>query len=204
MKAQIIQGKEYEILMKKDGQPIRCFIFDLDGTLVSTQVANFKAYQRAFADVGVRLTKSKYGRHFGLRFAELIEEIAPNLTKSQRQRVLRAKSIYYKKNFEFLKLNLPLVGFLKMLTKDYKVALATTASQKNAQQVLRKFNLLNTFDVTVFGEDVKRSKPAPDCYLLCMARLRVKPKECLVFEDSEVGIIAAMRSGANVLRVPKL
>ena len=190
--------------MKKSGRSIRCLIFDLDGTLVSTQLANFKAYRKAFAAEGIHVSKNQYDQLFGLRFEDLIKQIAPKLTTTQKRRVQKLKSIYYRKNFEHLKLNLPLVSFMKMLKGSYKLALVTTSSRINAESVLRQFKLLNIFDIMIFGEDVNKGKPAPDCFQLCMNLLRVKPSECLVFEDSKVGIVAAMHAGASVIQVPAL
>jgi len=49
--------------------------------------------------------------------------------------------------------------------------------------------------------DVARSKPAPDCFLEAMRREGCTPRETLIFEDSEIGLEAARRSGASYFRV---
>jgi mannitol-1-/sugar-/sorbitol-6-phosphatase len=55
--------------------------------------------------------------------------------------------------------------------------------------------------VFVFGEHVKNGKPYPECYNLAMQSLGVKSSECLVYEDSSIGIEAAESSGASVIDV---
>jgi sugar-phosphatase len=78
----------------------------------------------------------------------------------------------------------------------------STAARANAEAVLRHLDLgPPLFDVRIFGEDVQRGKPDPECYLTAMTRLEAKPDECLVFEDSVVGIQAAEAAGTTVVRV---
>ena len=59
----------------------------------------------------------------------------------------------------------------------------------------------NAVDGILSGADVARSKPAPDCFLEAMRREGCKPRETLIFEDSEIGLEAARRSGASYFRV---
>jgi HAD superfamily hydrolase (TIGR01509 family) len=67
---------------------------------------------------------------------------------------------------------------------------------------LTTVGLLDRFDVLVGHEDYTRSKPAPDAYLVGAERLGIAPKDCLVFEDTEMGIAAATAAGMASVRVP--
>jgi len=67
---------------------------------------------------------------------------------------------------------------------------------------LSALSLLDKFDVLVCAEDYERGKPAPDCFLTAAARLGVEPRDCLVFEDTEMGIEAATAAGMASVRVP--
>ena len=62
-------------------------------------------------------------------------------------------------------------------------------------------NTKEYFDVIVNGGMVGHGKPAPDIYLLTDSKLGVKPEECLVFEDSENGILSAHRAGMDVMMI---
>jgi beta-phosphoglucomutase-like phosphatase (HAD superfamily) len=62
--------------------------------------------------------------------------------------------------------------------------------------------LWGRFDVVVCGDHVSRGKPQPDIYLLAASRLEVDPRECLAFEDSNCGVLAASRAGMRVVMVP--
>jgi len=80
-----------------------------------------------------------------------------------------------------------------------KTALATSASKKRMTVVLDIFHLHELFDVTVCDDDVTKSKPDPEIFLKAADTLRVKPEDCVVFEDSQNGILAA--KSANMATV---
>jgi HAD superfamily hydrolase (TIGR01509 family) len=67
---------------------------------------------------------------------------------------------------------------------------------------LTVLNLLDKFDTIVAAEDYKNGKPAPDAFLLAAARLAVQPEDCLVFEDTALGIQAATAAGMATVMVP--
>ena len=67
---------------------------------------------------------------------------------------------------------------------------------------LSALGLMDKFDVLVCAEDYARGKPAPDCFLTAAQQLGVDPKDCLVFEDTEMGIEAAKAAGMSWVRVP--
>jgi len=62
--------------------------------------------------------------------------------------------------------------------------------------------LLDKFDTIVSADDYKHGKPAPDCYLLAAERLGVAPADCLVFEDTEMGIESATAAGMASVKIP--
>lgn len=67
---------------------------------------------------------------------------------------------------------------------------------------MKTAGLKKYFDIRVNGNDVKKSKPNPDLYLLAAEKLGVKPKECVVIEDSVTGIHAAKNAGMFCIAVP--
>ena len=69
---------------------------------------------------------------------------------------------------------------------------------------MNKSNLLQYLDFYLSNEDVKNGKPDPEMYITAMTRLNVLPDECLVLEDNEHGIAAALKSGAHLMRVTQV
>lgn len=181
---------------------ITALISDFDGTLCDTYRANVEAYRQAFEDSGLVFDQEAYARNFGLRFNEMMETIAPDSTPSIRQKVMDQKAIHYAANLDLITINTGLVTLLRSAkTEGKKIGLATTARRLNATAVLDHFSLIDLFDEMIFGEDVTNSKPNPECYNLIISRLEVNPEESLVFEDSHIGIEAAITAGAQVLKV---
>jgi HAD superfamily hydrolase (TIGR01509 family) len=67
---------------------------------------------------------------------------------------------------------------------------------------LTAVGLLDKFKFIVSAGDYKHAKPAPDCFLLAAERLGIAPKDCLVFEDTQLGIQAAIAAGMASVMVP--
>jgi beta-phosphoglucomutase len=187
--------------MAQSGRVVHSLIFDLDGTLVSTREANYRAYRKAFAREGIRLYRKQYLQCFGLSFADLVKIVAPNLSPKAVMRVRRAKVGFYREELVGIKVNKELLGLIRGFRRNFKLGLVTTASRPNVRLVLRAIGFSRVFDCVICGEDVEEGKPSPEGYLLCMRRLGVRPANCLVFEDSDVGSLAALRAGAAVVRV---
>lgn len=82
-----------------------------------------------------------------------------------------------------------------------RVAVVTAASKSIVVPALSQIDLLDSIDAVVALEDVADSKPAPDCYLLALEALEVRPEEALAFEDSIAGATAAHRAGVRVVGV---
>lgn len=70
-----------------------------------------------------------------------------------------------------------------------------------AEYLLKKFNLLQYFNVIVGADDIIRHKPYPDTFLRCAELLKVIPEKCIVFEDADFGIMAAQSAGMSFVDV---
>ena len=180
---------------------IACLIFDLDGTLVDSSQANVKSYGQAFNELGLVFDAQKYESLFGLRFPEIMDRIAPDTSASQRDDIKKLKAKYYKQNLGLIQLNADLVELARAAKSHYKIALVTTASKANVRTLLEHFELDGLFDKVIVGEDVKHGKPNPECYLLAARSFGFEPQDCLVFEDSQVGMEAARAAGAKAVKV---
>ncbi len=84
----------------------------------------------------------------------------------------------------------------------YPLAVASSGARRYLETVLGRLDLLRYFRALVSGEDVARGKPDPEPYLLAAERLGVRPDECVVFEDAEVGVRSAKAAGALCIGVP--
>ena len=184
---------------------IKAFITDFDGTLAFTYSANLAAYQRAIdfaTDGAYKLTSEVYSACFGYRFNDFMDTI--NITNENiRSLIKEKKAEYYAMYASLVVINNDLLSTLKFAKLNgIKVALATTARLLNVMTVLKTHNIdAEMFDLILTGEDVKEGKPNPEIYLTAMNVLGVKPNETIVFEDSNIGIEAAVKAGCNYIKV---
>jgi len=83
----------------------------------------------------------------------------------------------------------------KLQDKKYPMAVASSSTPEIIDLILRRTNLKNYFQVIVSAQETGKSKPEPDIFLLTAEKLGIKPANCLVVEDSENGIRAAIAAG---------
>ena len=85
--------------------------------------------------------------------------------------------------------------------QNLPMALATSGMRAHADISLAETGLAGNFDVEVTGDEVQRGKPAPDLFLLAAERLGVSPETAVVFEDSPLGVEAAVAAGMAVIAI---
>ena len=91
------------------------------------------------------------------------------------------------------------VDFIKWARRRFaKIALATSSNAAIQQMVFDGLGLHPYFDAVVTGDELKRGKPDPEAYFKATAKIGLKPDQCLVVEDSDNGIRAALSAGCQV------
>ena len=172
-------------------------IFDLDGVIVDSMPVHARAWRRYLESLGYDagdITSRMHGR----RNDEIIRGfLGPYASPHDIAEHGAAKERLYR---EMLGSRLPahlvpgVTAWLAGVT-GAPVALATNAERANVDFVLDRANLRPRFPVIVDGSQVPRPKPAPDVYLRAAAELGIPPRNCIVFEDSPVGVEAARAAG---------
>lgn len=181
------------------GEEIKVIISDFDGTLVDTFTANFKAYQKAFRELGLILSREDYSLCYGFRFERFMSHMGIS-DNNVLNRIKVLKSKYYPLFFNEVKVNSFLLEIMQSFRQNGgKVAIASTASKNNLWNLLLYLKIDKYFDCIVTGEDVIQGKPSPEIYKKVLRLMEVNCKEAIVFEDSEVGIQAARAAGINYI-----
>ena len=85
------------------------------------------------------------------------------------------------------------------MKETYNIAIVTTASKKNTYDILKYYDKLELFDLILTSDDIEKSKPDPEGYLKAISYFNATPENTIIFEDSEVGIEAAKKTGSSVL-----
>ena len=179
----------------------KLIMVDMDGTLVYTSKANYMAYKAALRNVGFDISLNDWENNCeGKVYTDFLPKFL-GFNDVLIDKVHKDKIALYPKFMKYITLNENLIELLKALKTAYYLALVTTASKKSVIKILDLFDLDELFDVIITQNDVERMKPAPDCYNLAIKKFKLKPEDCIIFEDSQAGITAAKASGASVFAV---
>lgn len=192
-------GTSEEIInfRSSDNKFKKLHITDFDGTLVDTREANYLAYKETLKKLyDYELKPEDYYNNFGLRINELLEKLKLDIDKLPE--VKKTKVRVYKKYFDKIKINKNLYSHLYYAKQNSNiVCLATTASKKNVENLLKYFEIENLFDYIITGEDVSNGKPDPEVYQKTIMKYPfVSFDNIYIYEDSDVGFLAAHK--ANV------
>ncbi len=179
---------------------IKAVIFDLDGVIVDTEPFWYETYKKVSEEFGFKysdeLHKLTPGRANAVK--NLVEALG--IPEKYDEFLNRARAVYRDLFMNKAKLTSGAVELLRKLSGSYKLGLATSAYRPRLDYNLEKFpEPKKYFDVFVSGEQVEKSKPAPDIFLLTAKKLGVRPRECLVIEDAESGVAAAKAAGMKVI-----
>jgi len=88
---------------------------------------------------------------------------------------------------------------IKLNQENYVLGLATNSPKKIMEVVLKKANLDTCFQAILTADEVEKVKPNPEIYIKTAAKLNVNPKDCIVIEDSDYGLIAARNAGMDII-----
>ena len=181
---------------------MRGLLVDLDGTLVDTSGANFAAYAAALSSFGIEVDKEWWTTHaFGRNWRDFLPDVLAGRPDLEPCAVAERKAAIYAEHLSVSRLNHALAQLISGVRPGLKTALVTTASRANALAVLEHHGVDGLFDEVVTGDDVSEHKPSPEAYILAARRLGLAPEECLIIEDSPVGVAAAQASGSPCLIV---
>ncbi|ESQ02409.1 MULTISPECIES: HAD family hydrolase [Streptomyces] len=189
-----------------EGSTLQAVLLDMDGTLVDTEGFWWEAEVEVFASLGHRLEESwrhvVVGGPMSRSAGFLIDATGADIT-------LEEVSLLLNDRFERrLGSTLPLMPGAARLLKalahhGVPAALVSASHRRIIDRVLTSLGHEH-FALTVAGDEVERTKPHPDPYLLAARGLGVDPVRCAVVEDTETGVTAGEAAGCQVIAVPSV
>ncbi len=186
---------------------IKAVIFDLDGVIVSTDEFHYQAWKRLADEEGIYFDRKINDNLRGVSRMESLEIIlrkaAKQYSDSQKAEMATRKNNYYCKSLDKLSPAdlLPSVTNILNDLRKRGIKMAVGSSSKNSPAILNRIGLGTYFDATADGNDIKRSKPDPEVFLLAAERLNTEPRHCLVVEDATAGVEAAINANMRVLAI---
>jgi beta-phosphoglucomutase len=189
-------------MRERDVRPLRGVIFDLDGVLVSTDRFHFRAWKELAGELGLAFDEAVNQRLRGVSRQESLRLIFEHnrrpLPPAQEFEALCARK--NRRYVELVGTMTPadvLPGAERLLDELRKagVRTAVASASRNTPLVLERTGLGAHLDAVADGNDVRRSKPDPEAFLLAVRRLGLVPADCLGVEDAAAGIEAIHGAG---------
>ena len=180
---------------------IKAVIFDLDGVIVDTARYHYLAWKKLAAEIGLNLTEQDNEQLKGvsrIRSMEIIAGLAGIvLPVEDIVRMANRKNEWFVDYIATMKPDEVFPGVIELIREMRAAGLriGLASSSKNAPAVLTILGIEDLFDVIVDGTMILHSKPDPEIFFLAAERIGVAPENCLVFEDAEAGVEAALRAG---------
>ncbi|MBQ9965168.1 MAG: beta-phosphoglucomutase [Clostridia bacterium] len=185
----------------------KAVIFDLDGVIVTTDECHYKGWKKLADEEGIYFDREINRRQRGVSRMEslevLLEKAERTYTQEEKTEMAERKNNYYREYIKSLTPADTLPGVMDFCSylRENGVKLAIGSSSKNTPTILAGIGLDNYFDAVADGNQIKNSKPDPEVFLLAAKLLGIDPADCMVVEDAEAGVEAALAGGMDVLGV---
>lgn len=183
------------------------YIFDCDGTLADSMPLHFQAWQQALVSHGAPfvfdwdLFVSRAGKTLEVTVHELNQQFSSTLDALA---VARLQRKIYAELLPSVGPVAEVVELVHRLVHRYPLAVASGGDRSTVETTLANLGILDAFNAVVTAEDVVHGKPAPDMFLLAAERIGVAPENCVVFEDSLLGIEGARAANMGVSLVRRV
>jgi len=186
---------------------IKLMIFDLDGVLIDSKDLHFRALNQALSKFGTEyeISSSEHtsiydGLSTKLKLDRL--QIEKGLPVKYFEQIWKFKQKFTSEMLEELKLDCELISLMKYVrSQGIELALASNSIRKTVDTVLTKLGIVSFFSLILSNEDVTHPKPHPEIYWKTMTYFGLVPEQVIIFEDSQIGRIAAQRSGAKLIPI---
>lgn len=183
---------------------IKAVIFDMNGVIVDDEHIHELAFQEVCFKYKINLTHKLYqnlcmGKTDLDGFKSIIKHFK---IKAQANKMVKNKTKIYLKLIPNKIKNFPgVIKLINNLNKSYTLALASSSTKKEINMILKTLDIVKYFKVIISANDIKKGKPDPEPYLLTAKKLKTKPKDCVVIEDTKAGVMSAKNAGMMCIAI---
>ena len=185
---------------------LKAVIFDMDGLLIDSEPFWEEAGVEILQEYGYTLTHAQYKTSVGLRTEEWVDHwfrhfgISPTHAPEAVAGIIQKAIDKIDAKARLMPGSMPILDFFR--SRQLPIGLATSSPLALVEVVLKKFGLGTHFDAIASAEFLPHGKPHPQVYLNCAEALKQAPYQCLAFEDSFNGMIAAKAARMKCVVVP--
>lgn len=184
---------------------IKLILFDLDGVLIKAKEIHYRALNAALGKEFEISIEEHLGKYDGLPTKVKLDLLTKNkgLPESKHNSIWDQKQKLTLSMFaEEININSKLIDlFCKLREEGYQIGCCSNSIRRTVLTALSKLGIIEYFDIILSTDDISNSKPHPEIYWKAMSMMKSTPEQTLIVEDNPHGLLAATRSGAQVLRV---
>jgi HAD superfamily hydrolase (TIGR01509 family) len=185
-------------------RPFSAYLFDCDGTITDSMPLHYVAWSKALAEWKCsEFSEDLFYAWGGRPIAEIItslnEKHGLNMPAGE---VARRREELFAEMLPQVRAVPEVLEHIEAKLGQIPLAVVSGNTRASVKASLEALNLLDAFEVLVCAGDYQRSKPDPESFLVAAAKLGIPPEDCLVFEDSDMGIQAAAAAGMASVKVP--
>jgi HAD superfamily hydrolase (TIGR01509 family) len=179
------------------------YLFDCDGTIADSMPLHYIAWKKVMAEWNCEYPEDLFYSWGGKPVRKIIADLNKiHGLEMPIEATARRKESLYLEQLSQLKAIPEVLEQIEAEHGRIPFAVVSGSTRDSVVGSLSVLGLLDRFETIVSAEDYTRSKPAPDGFLLAAERLGVAPADCLVFEDTDLGIESATAAGMASVKVP--
>lgn len=182
--------------------PFKAYLFDCDGTIVDSMPLHYVAWNKALGEFGVEFDEALFYSWGGMPVAEIIAALnAKHGSAMPIEETHRRKEALYFEKLSELQGVPEVLAHIHLSHGHLPFAVVSGGTRDSVVASLTALGILDRFETLVCAGDYRKAKPDPEPFLLAAERLGVAPGDCLVFEDTAIGIEAATAAGMKSVKV---
>ena len=182
--------------------PFKAYLFDCDGTIVDSMPLHYVAWKKALGEWGCDFPEQTFYAWGGMPTVEIVETLS-----AQQGIPMPAVEVAHRKELLYFDMLHELQAVPEVLHQVEQnhgripFAVVSGGTRDSVTRSLNALSILDKFDTLVCAEDYTNSKPHPEPFLTAAMRLGVAPADCLVFEDTDIGIQSATAAGMASVKI---
>lgn len=180
----------------------KALIFDLDGTIANTMQNHFTAWRKAILPYDIDFNAGLFMQLTGMPRKATINKLNDLFGTSMDPNIVGdIKGTHYYEIDHGTKEISVVTDIVRKYHSILPMSIGTGSTKFGAQRTLEVINMESYFDIVITADDIINPKPHPETFLKCSELMKIKPEDCVVFEDGILGIQAAKEAGMMVIDV---
>ena len=180
----------------------KAYLFDCDGTIADSMPLHYVAWKTVFDEWGASFPEDIFYAWGGMPTAEIIARLNQEQGLAMPvEEVAEEKEALYFEILPQLKAVPEVMAEVEAMHGKIPFAVVSGSTRESVVKSLEALGILGKFETLVCAGDYVKSKPDPEPFLVAAERLGVAAEDCLVFEDTEMGIAAAAAAGMKSVKI---